>query len=597
MQSVLEKSVAVLPFYNRTGNPDEDYFGDSLAEEIINALIQISGISVISHSSSVKYKNSDLSLLGVGEELKVNSILEGTYSKIGSEVSIQCSLYDVHAKYKVWSGKFDEYLIDIKTSYNNLITEIVDAIRDNYGHFDFESLFLKQKTASEEAYEYYLKGKYYRNRWTQEDYEKAISYFEKAVLIDPNLAQAYFELQHCYGFLWTKGWISRVKAFERIKYVTVKGLTLGPKLPEAFLSAAQIDLWSKWDFKAAIDKLNEGAKQYPAFIELQNTLVAAYIITGDLDKAWHHSLICIALDPNNHFHYYNRGRIKFLQREYQEAVECINQSIRMQPNFKMGIFELFEIHLALGDAKSFEDFVNQYSSFEHMDMMKYVFNLKYSNHTDYNDVSEVGSSGVDGERLLLSAYKVLYQGDHKLAINLIEHGINAHLSQFAFIKDNPNLDSLKVYDNYNQLMESVFVIDNVPTEKESKRETTVKSKRALSDIEIDSYSKKLEHYYLEGKCFLNPSLSLKEVAVELGIHPNKLSWLVNDKYKMNFNEFTNHYRLKAFKSNVLKESNQHLTILAIAYESGFSSKTSFNSFFKKVEDCSPRQWLKNQINQ
>ena len=222
------------------------------------------GLVLFRTVSSLQYKNSDLEQLVIGEELKVNSILEGTFSKNGKGVSIQCSLYDISSKDKIWTGSFDEYLFDINASYTNLITQVVDAIRDNYGHFDFESLFLKNKTASEDAYDYYLKGKFFRNRWTKEDYEKAITFFEKAVQIDPQFAEAYFELQHCYGFLWTKGWISRSKAFERIKVVTVKGLTLGPRLPEAYLSAAQIDLWSKWDFKPALDKLLDGVRQFPA---------------------------------------------------------------------------------------------------------------------------------------------------------------------------------------------------------------------------------------------------------------------------------------------------------------------------------------------
>ena len=593
MQGDLNKTIAILPFYNRFGNVEEDYFGLSLAEEIINALIHIPGISVISHSSSLKYKNSDLEQLTIGEELKVNSILEGTFSKNGKGVSIQCSLYDISSKDKIWTGRFDEYLFDISASYTNLITQVVDAIRDNYGHFDFESLFLKNKTASEDAYDYYLKGKFFRNRWTKEDYEKAITYFEKAVQIDPQFAEAYYELQHCYGFLWTKGWISRSKAFERIKVVTVKGLTLGPKLPEAYLSAAQIDLWSKWDFKPAIEKLLDGVRQFPAFIELQNTLVAAYKIVGQYDKAETHSDICIALDPNNHFHYYNRGRICFLKRDYGKAITNIERSISMQPNFKMGMFDLFEIYLVTGDREAFDSFTEEYASFEHVPMMKYIFSLKNSSDTNFEDDSEAGASGVDGERLLLSAYKVLFQGNHSLAINLIEQGIRAHLSQFIFIKDNPILDSLKEYDAFNDMMSRVFEIEVNEQKKSSSQEPSPKGKQVLSEDQVDYYTKKLEQAYDEGECYLNPSLSLKDVSLEMVIHPNKLSWLINERFKMNFNEFTNHYRLKAFKANAFEPSNQHLTILAIAYESGFSSKTSFNSFFKKIEECSPRDWIKN----
>ena len=180
-----------------------------------------------------------------------------------------------------------------------------------------------------------------------------------------------------------------------------------------------------------------------------------------------------------------------------------------------------------------------------------------------------------------------------------KHGINAKLSQFAFIKDNPNFDELKGYSEYESLMNDVFdvVIDisssHISPEQVDKAVSQIK--KVLNDQEINNFSGKLERHYEEEECFLNSSLSLNEVAREIGIHPNKLSWLVNDKYKMNFNEFTNHYRLKKFKAISVKSDNQHLTILALAYESGFSSKTSFNSFFKKVENCSPRQWLKNQI--
>jgi adenylate cyclase len=326
----------------------------------------------------------------------------------------------------------------------------------------------------------------------------------------------------------------------------VKGLTLGPKLPEAYLSAAQIDLWSKWDFKPAIEKLLDGVRQFPAFIELQNTLVAAYKIVGQYDKAETHSDICIALDPNNHFHYYNRGRICFLKRDYGKAVTNIQRSISMQPNFKMGMFDLFEIYLVTGDREAFDSFTEEYASFEHVPMMKYIFSLKNSSETNFEDDSEAGASGVDGERLLLSTYKVLFQGNHSLAINLIEQGIRAHLSQFIFIKDNPILDSLKEYDAFNEMMSRVFEIEVNEQKKSSSQEPSPKVKQVLSEEQVDHYTKKLEQVYDEGECYLNPSLSLKDVSLEMVIHPNKLSWLINERFKMNFNEFTNHYRLKAF---------------------------------------------------
>ena len=240
-------------------------------------------LTEISRNSSMGFRNSDLTISEIGEELNANSILEGTFKRVDKMVHVRCKLYDVGTGSSIWSGTFMESFINFNSSQDSLSGQIVESLREHYGHFDFESLFLKKITRSEEAYEYYLKGKYHSNRWTKEDYELAITNFERAIQIDPELAQAYFELQHCYGFLWTRGWIARDKALQRIKFVTVKGMSLGPTIPEAYLSMAQVELWSNWKFEDAVKKLVEGVEQYPAFVELQNTLAVAYIIIGETE--------------------------------------------------------------------------------------------------------------------------------------------------------------------------------------------------------------------------------------------------------------------------------------------------------------------------
>ena len=98
----------------------------------------------------------------------------------------------------------------------------------------------------------------------------------------------------------------------------------------------------------------------------------------------------------------------------------------------------------------------------------------------------------------------------------------------------------------------------------------------------------------EGR-YLNPELSLRILADELDLHPNKLSWLINEHIGKNFNEYVNTYRLEAFKQKALDPANSHLTLLGLAYESGFNSKSVFNAFFKKIEGVTPRKWVK--VNQ
>ena len=191
MRDVSVKSVAVLPFFNRANNEEEDYFGAGLADEIINSLSQVPGLTVISRNSSMGFRNSDLTISEIGEELNANSILEGTFKRVDKMVHVRCKLYDVSTGSSIWSGTFMESFINFNSSQDSLSGQIVESLREHYGHFDFESLFLKKITRSEEAYEYYLKGKYHSNRWTKEDYELAITNFERAIQIDPELAQAY----------------------------------------------------------------------------------------------------------------------------------------------------------------------------------------------------------------------------------------------------------------------------------------------------------------------------------------------------------------------------------------------------------------------
>ena len=117
----------------------------------------------------------------------------------------------------------------------------------------------------------------------------------------------------------------------------------------------------------------------------------------------------------------------------------------------------------------------------------------------------------------------------------------------------------------------------------------------LNDDEIENYLQQLEQLINEEKIFTDPSLSLRQLAEKMGLHPNKLSWLLNEHINKNFNEYINAFRLETFKVKALNPQNSHLTLLGLAYESGFNSKTVFNAFFKKMEGVTPSVWVKKKL--
>ena len=159
--------------------------------------------------------------------------------------------------------------------------------------------------------------------------------------------------------------------------------------------------------------------------------------------------------------------------------------------------------------------------------------------------------------------------------------------QIINFRQDPSLEQLRKFDEFHLLHISNFTIQE-ETEIPEKKQTETKT----SSAELDSRMKTLLDFIETEKPYLDAQLSLGSMAENLQLHPNKLSWLINEKTGMNFNEFVNQFRLAHFKEIAVDSKNSHLTILGMAYESGFNSKTVFNTYFKKTEGTTPGNWLK-----
>ena len=149
------------------------------------------------------------------------------------------------------------------------------------------------------------------------------------------------------------------------------------------------------------------------------------------------------------------------------------------------------------------------------------------------------------------------------------------------------------YERFQELVRTTFQVEPLSSDEEIQIPT---AKALMSDAEIDIALSTLETGMKEKMWFQNPSLSLRELAKTMDINSNKLSWLLNERIGQNFNEYVNSFRLENFKLNALDPANSHLTLLALAYDNGFNSKTVFNAFFKKIEGMTPKAWLKSQQN-
>ena len=192
-------------------------------------------------------------------------------------------------------------------------------------------------------------------------------------------------------------------------------------------------------------------------------------------------------------------------------------------------------------------------------------------------------------------FLLVHLDNHEMALDFLEENIRIRTGQVINFMNIPLLKPLHRYQRFQDLLQAVFRTELLPPDPE-KQIQIAPPKVLMSVAEIDMVLEIVGKGMKEEKWFQNPSLSLRELAENVQIGSNKLSWFLNERIGQNFNEYINSFRLENFKEHALNPANSHLTLLALAYESGFNSKSVFNTFFKKTEGMTPKAWVRsNQI--
>ena len=193
------KSIAVLPFVNMSADPENEYFSDGITEEIINALTTVKGLKVIARTSSFAFKNKNIDVRTIGNQLGVSTVLEGSVRKVNNRVRITAQLINANDGTHFWSKNFDRDLKDIFALQDEISLLIADQIRENFGHLEIQEHLIEPPTQNMEAYNLYLKGRYQHLMWDGQGIANAVELYEQCVTIDPTFALPYFGLAYSYA--------------------------------------------------------------------------------------------------------------------------------------------------------------------------------------------------------------------------------------------------------------------------------------------------------------------------------------------------------------------------------------------------------------
>ena len=338
--------LAVLPFQNLTGDPEQEYFADGLTEELITRLGRLhpAQLGVIARTSVMGYKHSDKRLDQIGRELGVQYVLEGSVRRAQDRVRITAQLISVADQSHLWADDYDRKLQDVLTVQDDVAIAVADQTQLKLDPAQQTDL-ARGRTVNPEAYEAYLRGRFFWNKRTEAGFRKSVEYFETAIAKDPTFAQAYAGLADSYLLLGGYGFEAQEVAMPKAKAAALKALTIDDRLADAYTSLAMIAMQYDWNWK-------ESEKDYKRAIELNPSYSVAHHWYGDgylaavgrMDESIAELRQAQELDPLSLIIGTDLAKRLCFAGQYDEGMERFRKILEIDPDFVVAHYQLSQAY-------------------------------------------------------------------------------------------------------------------------------------------------------------------------------------------------------------------------------------------------------------
>jgi TolB-like protein/Tfp pilus assembly protein PilF len=324
-----QKSIAVLPLLNESGDPKDEYFSDGLSEELIAALAQISGLKVIGRSSSFRFKDRKEEPKTIGQKLGVSTLLDGTVRKQGDRVRIVAELVNAADGIQLWTRTFDRQLKDIFAVQEEIARAVAESLKVTLLGGDARSV-QGSAPSNAEAHNAYLQGHFYLLRRNVEDFRKAIGYYDQAIKLDPEYALAYAER----GEAWTiLGDLTgqRPMAYPKARTDAEKAVSIAPALAEARAALGFVRCFVDWKFADGLSELKRAKELSPTNPTANDLLARIIVYVGRFDEAERQAREAVELDPLSTVTQSNLARVLFYAGKLDEADAAARKAAELQP--------------------------------------------------------------------------------------------------------------------------------------------------------------------------------------------------------------------------------------------------------------------------
>ncbi len=588
-------SIAVLPFTETGPERDQTFLSDGFTMEIIHALSRYSFLHVTSRYSSSKFSAAGTDILYIRNKLQVAWMVDGNLSTSEDVVSITAQL--IRTDDGSLAGSFREVVEFSK------LTEIQDIFASSIAlqiksNVEPAPISQNRRSVHPEAMEEYMKGQYFLNQLDSSQWRAMMQHFERSISLDPTYSRPMVALCHSYAWLSSIGVVDPVKARKEIDRLVSLIFTQNHQISDVYQLQAEKQFWIEWKPVQALENILTALELNPSnssALVMKGLILASM---GRIDESLNVLFQAERLDPYGENVKYCIGVVHRYTGDFDKAYEYITQSLEISPNWLAPYFSMMEVLCIQHQFGEVEKFIEKSRSVPGFAEMIPVFRGLAAAYAAKKEeaLPVVKSFTNSSQKGAIIAPLYYYLGLICLHLELkvetihwIKKGLQFRASPFLFIHIDSTWEPLQTDLQFIELKQRSGLPEPLSI---TYRPPAKYQKSRLSSELARNIQHNLKEALEEKQVFMDPKLSLADLAEMCNVSVNQLSQYLNGNLGKNFYDFINRNRLDHFLGNARKHEFKTLSILGLAYESGFNSKTTFNTYFNKEIKMTPREFLK-----
>ncbi|MDQ3681945.1 MAG: hypothetical protein M3352_02585 [Bacteroidota bacterium] len=455
-----DRSIVVLPFINMSNDPEQEYFSDGLTEELISSLSRLKDMRVISRTTSMQYKGTQKDIKTIGRENGVKYIMEGSVRKHGSNLRITAQFIEAKRDIHLWAETFRGTIDDIFDIQEMVSEKIVEALRIQLTREE-QTILEKRYTDNTEAYQLYLKGRYFWKKRNEEGLKSAISHFEKALEKDSDYALAWAGLADTYSLMGEYTNISRRELFPKQMTAINRALEIDSRLGEAHISLGISLMLNEWDWKNSEKEFKLGIELSPNYATGHHWYAEWLLFMGKTEEAFKQISLAVELDRVSQGILKDKGIFYYYTGQFEEALKMGMMTLELDVNFAPAHRLL---SLAYQGKKMFDKAIAENQRWGELTGNKIKTDVAlaeiYAAANKKEDASKIIAEVEAGKNLSGNDYRgmaLVYAalGDNDMAFSWLEKSYDKHEESLCSLKIDPKMDPLRSDPRFNTMLKKI----------------------------------------------------------------------------------------------------------------------------------------------